>query len=275
MKKNLVVAFTVLVVILSVFFIIRFINSSGNINRSRKSLKDTGSFSFLLKEGNTFLEKGELLKAQKVFKEIMASYTFRPGIEEIQKKLEDLNMRILLSGLAVPGETVSYLVKKGDSLDKIAKEFDTTVAFIKMQNGLASDLIKPDMQLRIWTKKFSVAVDKSQNILLLKSEGEVIKTYIVSTGKDNITPVGTFKITNKLVNPVWTHDGKIIPPESPENILGTRWLGFDLPGYGIHGTTQPESIGKQVTAGCVRMLNSDVQELYDLLPIGTEVIIVD
>ena len=67
----------------------------------------------------------------------------------------------------------------------------------------------------------------------------------------------------------------MIPSESPENILGTRWLGFDMPGYGIHGTTQPDSIGKQATAGCVRMLNSEAEELYDLLPIGTEVTIKD
>ena len=58
-------------------------------------------------------------------------------------------------------------------------------------------------------------------------------------------------------------------------LLGSRWLGFNMPGYGIHGTIEPETIGKQVTAGCVRMRNSDVEELYDILPLGTEVSIVD
>jgi lipoprotein-anchoring transpeptidase ErfK/SrfK len=136
-------------------------------------------------------------------------------------------------------------------------------------------VIKAGRRLRIWTGKFSVVVDKSLNTLTLKSDDEVLKVYRVATGKDNHTPVGTYKIVNKLVNPVWYKDGKAIPPESPENILGSRWLGFDLEGYGIHGTTDPESIGKYVTEGCIRMLNKDVEELYSILPIGTQVTIIE
>ena len=49
----------------------------------------------------------------------------------------------------------------------------------------------------------------------------------------------------------------------------------DFPGYGIHGTVEPESIGKQVTAGCVRMRNEEVEQLYMLIPTGTQVKIVD
>jgi len=66
-----------------------------------------------------------------------------------------------------------------------------------------------------------------------------------------------------------------VPAGSPDNILGVAWLGFDLPGYGIHGTTEPQNLGKQVTQGCVRMANTDVEELYTIVPVGTEVQIVD
>ena len=64
-------------------------------------------------------------------------------------------------------------------------------------------------------------------------------------------------------------------PDSPENILGTRWLGISYPGYGIHGTTIPESLGSQSTSGCIRMLNEEVEELYSIVPYGTEVEIKD
>ena len=67
----------------------------------------------------------------------------------------------------------------------------------------------------------------------------------------------------------------MVPPDSPENILGTRWLGIDKQGYGLHGSVDPTSIGKQVTAGCVRMTNKDVEELFDIVPVGTDVMIVD
>jgi lipoprotein-anchoring transpeptidase ErfK/SrfK len=52
-------------------------------------------------------------------------------------------------------------------------------------------------------------------------------------------------------------------------------MGISHPGYGIHGSTDPSSIGKQATAGCVRMHNRDVEELYAIVPVGTEVVIED
>ncbi|MCM8781769.1 MAG: L,D-transpeptidase family protein [Candidatus Omnitrophica bacterium] len=160
-------------------------------------------------------------------------------------------------------------------MGKIAKRFGTTVELIIKANNLKSDLIKPGMKLKISTAKFSILVDKSQNTLTLKSNDEVFKIYPVSTGVDNSTPIGQFKIINKIIDPVWYKAGAVVLPGSPKNILGSRWLGLSLQGYGIHGTTEPESIGKQVTAGCVRMLNKDVEELYIIVPIGADVTIVD
>jgi len=240
-----------------------------------QSAASKDNFAAMLAKAEILEKQGELLPAKEALKNILAAYTADPRIEQAEKDLEDVNSKVLFSAISVPGETATYTVKEGDYLAKIAKEFNTTIDFIKRQNGLSSDVVRPGMPLRIWTGKFSIAVDKSQNLLTLKSNGEVVKTYHVATGKDNITPVGTFKIVNKLVNPDWTHDGKVIAFGTPENILGTRWLGFNVPGYGIHGTSQPESIGKQATAGCVRMLNNEVEELYSLLPVGTEVTIVD
>ena len=146
---------------------------------------------------------------------------------------------------------------------------------IARANGLNNDVVRLGKKLKISKIKFSIVVDKSQNILTLKSGGEIFKTYHVSTGKNSCTPVGNFKITNKLMNPVWYTAGAVVPPDSPKNILGSRWMGISQPGYGIHGTTQPQSIGKSVTAGCVRVRNAEVEELYSIVPEGTEVVIVD
>jgi lipoprotein-anchoring transpeptidase ErfK/SrfK len=97
----------------------------------------------------------------------------------------------------------------------------------------------------------------------------------VATGINGSTPIGAFKIINKLKNPVWYKAGAVVPSGSPENILGSRWMGISLPGYGIHGTTEPETIGKHITAGCIRMEEPHIRELYAVLPIGTEVTIID
>jgi lipoprotein-anchoring transpeptidase ErfK/SrfK len=103
----------------------------------------------------------------------------------------------------------------------------------------------------------------------------VVKTYLISTGVNNGTPAGTFKIVNKLPNPTWFKAGAVVPPGSADNVLGTRWLGFNLAGYGIHGTVEPQNLGKSVTLGCVRLANADVEELYSIVPVGTTVTVVD
>jgi len=78
-----------------------------------------------------------------------------------------------------------------------------------------------------------------------------------------------------LQKPLWYRVGAVVPADSQDYELGTRWLGLSIDGYGIHGTKDPSSIGKQATLGCVRMINGDVEELFAIVPSGTEVVVVD
>jgi lipoprotein-anchoring transpeptidase ErfK/SrfK len=172
-------------------------------------------------------------------------------------------------------DSIAYTVQAGDTLYVLAKKNHTTVDFIKKINDLKSNNIYPKMKLKIHTAPFLIRIDKSKNTLVLYSNDEAVKKYSVATGKKNCTPVGEFKITDKLVHPTWFKTGAILPPGSPENALGTRWMGFDKPAYGIHGTIEPKSIGTQASEGCIRMLNEDVEELYSIVPVGTKVIIQD
>ena len=175
----------------------------------------------------------------------------------------------------VASDSIAYTVKPGDSLYVLAQKNHTTVDFIKKINDLKGDSIYPKMKLKIHTAPFSIQIDKSRNSMILYSNDEAVKKYSVATGKKNCTPVGEFKITDKLVHPTWFKTGAILPPGSPENALGTRWMGFDKPGYGIHGTIEPKSIGTQASEGCIRMLNEEVEELYSVVPVGTKVTIQD
>lgn len=126
---------------------------------------------------------------------------------------------------------------------------------------------------------YRIVIDKSENNLRLYQDGRLYKTYRVATGKDPAqTPEGRFSIVFKTVNPSWTNPRtqEFIPGGKPNNPLGSRWLGLSVGGgreYGIHGTNQPWSIGTHVSLGCVRMHNRDVEELYRLVPLGTQVTI--
>lgn len=233
-----------------------------------------GSAAGLLAQAKGLELKGELLEAKAVYQRLVGEFSNSAEVANWQKKIEEANIRLLFSSAVTP-RSILYEIKPGENLTKIAKDFKTTAELIKKSNNLADDIILPGRKLKIWAAPFSIVVDKSQNTLLLKTDEEVLKTYVVSTGKNNSTPAGNFKIINKLPNPTWFKAGAVVPVNSPDNILGTRWLGFDLAGYGIHGTTEPQSLGKQVTQGCVRMSNADVEELYTIVPVGTEVVIVD
>lgn len=229
----------------------------------------------LLSLGDLQREGGSLLEAKASYLKIVEGFPDSNSAPLAQDRLGKVNLEIFFSPL-VTGSDRSYLIQPGDSLAKIAARTGTTVELLMKANRLPSSRILPGKKLKIPGGQFSIVVDKSQNTLTLKSSEEVLKVYPVATGDPkNPTPVGTFKVTNKLVNPIWYTLGAVVPADSPKNILGSRWIGISESGYGIHGTRDPDSIGKSVTAGCVRMHNTDVEELYAIIPIGTEVAIID
>ena len=228
----------------------------------------------MYKQAQELVAQGKILDAKAAYDKLINEQSDFKDIEQAQKELYDLNMKILFSDIQTP-QTVLHEVKMGDTLGKICKQYNVSADLVKISNGMKTEVVRLGQKLRIWTGKFSVYANKHLNTLMLKSGEDVLKVYSVSTGVNNSTPVGTFKITTKLENPVWFKAGAIIPPESPENVLGTRWMGFDKEGYGIHGTVAPDKIGQQVTAGCIRMRNEEVEELYKILPRGAEVTIVD
>jgi len=119
--------------------------------------------------------------------------------------------------------------------------------------------------------QYRIEIDIVSKTLYLFENNNIMKKYPVAVGKASTqTPVGEYKIINKLVNPYYSK--KKIAGGSPQNPLGSRWMGFK-PSYGIHGNNNPSSIGTFVSEGCVRMYDKDVKELYEIVPLGTPVVI--
>lgn len=124
-----------------------------------------------------------------------------------------------------------------------------------------------------------IVISKGSNTLSLYEDDQLVKVYPVGTGRtEELTPEGTFPIVLKTWYPSWTNPetGQTTPGGSPQNPLGSRWMGLGVGNtgghsYGIHGTNRPETVGTYISHGCVRMLNRDVEELYDLVPVGTQV----
>jgi len=117
-----------------------------------------------------------------------------------------------------------------------------------------------------------IVVNLPSRTLDYYNNNQLVKTYSVAIGKPSTpTPLGSFLINQKEVNPWWYPPRrKTVVPSGPNNPLGYRWLGF-APLYGIHGTNTPWEVGGSVSNGCVRMFEEDVEELFELVTYGTGV----
>jgi len=146
-------------------------------------------------------------------------------------------------------------------------------------NKIDPRLIRVGLSLKIPQVRFSFEAGTEDRLAYLKHNGLIVKQYPVGVGKtETPTPIGSFKVINKLIEPTWysPDESEPIPPNDPRNQLGTRWIGFENAktigrGFGIHGTIKPESIGKAESNGCIRMHNEDVEELFDLLITGSDI----
>ncbi|SDW85597.1 L,D-transpeptidase [Paenibacillus sp. CF384] len=107
---------------------------------------------------------------------------------------------------------------------------------------------------------YRIIVDLSDRHLYLLDDNIVVRGFPVGIGKMlTRTPTGEFTIINKQ--------------ENPGGPFGVLWMGLSKPHYGIHGTNDPGSIGREVSHGCIRMYNNDVLALSALVPVNTRVTI--
>lgn len=127
----------------------------------------------------------------------------------------------------------------------------------------------------------AITIDRSERKLYLYDGDTVVKTYSVAVGQPRYpTPTGSYRIINKVYHPTWSPppspwaEGLEPVPPGPGNPLGTRWMGLSAPHVGIHGTYQAWSIGTAASHGCIRMHIRDVEELFELVYVGTPVTIV-
>ena len=232
-------------------------------------------------EADTFLVADKKELAREKYLEALAANPDDALRLSIEEKLGKLNVEMIRLPWPM-AEKQEYVVQTNDAVKFIARKFGTTVEMIVKGNELKRpDIIRPGQRLKIFSGKMAIVVNKSRHDLLLTANGRFFKRYRVATGRYEKTPVGAFSIAERIPEPPWHRDdGKIIPYGDKENILGTRWLAIkasgstpEIKGYGIHGTWDNASIGKSESAGCIRLKNEDVEELFEMVPIGTPVVI--
>ena len=128
----------------------------------------------------------------------------------------------------------------------------------------------------------TIVVHTSERFLyLVQGNGRALR-YGIGVGREGFQWQGLLKITRKQEWPDWTPPPEMIERQpylprwmagGPGNPLGARALYLGQTVYRIHGTNQPQTIGSAVSSGCFRLVNSDVVDLYDRVPVGTKVVV--
>lgn len=195
---------------------------------------------------------------------------------------------------AIEEREVTYTVRSGDNLHLIAGRHGVGWRVVAEQNGLPPPYkLRAGQTLTIrsrWivpTPTEGILINLPEARLYLFREGTLHRIYGLGMGMPTWkTPEGDFIIRSKAYKPTWHvppsiqremadqgKEVKTIVPPGPDNPLGEHWLQLSQPGYGIHGTIAPASIGQFRSHGCIRVHPDDMAELYDLVEKGTPVAI--
>ncbi len=152
-----------------------------------------------------------------------------------------------------------FLIKKSKLYIILGTLFVIAIIMVNIINFLISSSNVKNTLNR--DHEYSILIQIDEKKLYLYEDGTCIKQYPIASGRPHLpSPIGDWEITDKGK---W---GKS---------FGGRWLGLNVKwgNYGIHGTTNPTSIGRAASHGCIRMFNNDIKELYEIVPVGTPVII--
>lgn len=185
------------------------------------------------------------------------------------------------------GEDVEYTTKEGDTLLSIAQEHRVAIEHLAFANGYPTNVarILPETSLRIPARRV-LPKNPPKNGLVLNipergifrfADGQFQDFFPVSVGNppDALTPIGSFHIIEKVVNPTWYPpswaESQVPVPPGPDNPLGDRWIGLSAHLVGIHGTNNPVNVGGSVTHGCIRCYPNEIRDLFTKVEVGLPV----
>ena len=244
-------------------------------------------------EGLALAQRNQPVQARELLTAALRSGRLDPADADfVRETMRSLNRRLVFSPQIVPGDPFSrqYVVGPGEQLRRIVRRLSLDVdwRFIRRINQLASERhLRVGQRLKLITGPFHAVVDKSDfrmDIYLGTGKKSVYVTSMaVGLGAHDATPLGRFRVKPKsrLINPSWANPrtGQLFDRDDPTNPIGEYWIGLqgideatrDMSGYGIHGTIDPDSIGRQASMGCIRMHPEDVALAFEMLSYASTV----
>ena len=215
------------------------------------------------------IANGETLAAHRTLSKLY--WNHKEHRAELQSRLDGTSRAIFFQ--PQPNFVEPYVIEPNDQLRVIANKYQLSWEYLARLNKTDPRRIQLGQKLKVVKGPFAAIIDLQEFALTIHLQGYYVKRYDVGIGKDGSSPLGKFSVQNKVENPQYTGpDGRVISSDDPKNPLGERWIDLG-DSYGIHGTIEPDSIGKAASRGCIRLRDKDITEVYDFLVKGSEVVI--
>lgn len=239
---------------------------------------DSPAASAALAEASTAISAGGLVQARRTLNATVSPTSTSAVNEQIVQQLVKLADDTIFSSRVLQDDplVLKHSVAPKENLQKIANIYKITVPLITRINNLANaNAIRQGQPLKVINGPFHAVVCKSTFRLSIYCQDTLVRVFPVALGAEGTTPTGTWKIKNKLYKPTYypPRGGDMISSGDPKNPLGDYWMALEgVEGsavgqerYGIHGTNEPDSIGKNVSMGCIRLRNEDAAQVYEML----------
>ena len=222
-----------------------------------------------LRDVDQWLESGDILEAHAALSRL---YWKKPELRSfINQRLQKTAVEIYANSNSHFAEP--HTVEFGETLQGIGQQYNVPWQYLANLNGVTPKTLQAGRKLKVLKGPFSAVVDLNRFQLTIHAHGWYVHHYRIGVGHDQRTPVGEFTVQNKLQNPTWYDPaGGVVDADDPANPLGEYWLGLG-DHIGIHGTIDPDSIGKAVSRGCIHMADGDIDEVFQLLGEGSAVVI--
>ncbi len=250
--------------------------------------RPSGSPLQALQAGRTALTRGDLISARASLSAALRHPLADSEARFARAELLRVADALLFSRTALPDDTLTgiHVVGSGETLGIIARRYRVAPELLAAINQLANpDQINVGARLKVIHGPFHARIDKTDHRMDLFLGDILVRSFHVGLGTNGGTPLGTWSVRSKLINPSWTDPAthQHYYAEDPDNPIGERWIGLHgeageavgKVGFGIHGTIDPASIGENFSMGCIRLLPDDVALVYDLLVSGHSRVIIE
>ncbi|MBN2315899.1 MAG: L,D-transpeptidase family protein [Sedimentisphaerales bacterium] len=204
--------------------------------------------------------------------------------EDVKARLSKLSEQWLYGRAVLPNDPLceSYMVRSGDRLTVIGDKYKVPYEVLMEINHISdARALQAGAPLKVIKGPFHAKVYRSTFTMDIYLQNTYVRSYTVGLGKPGYeTPTGLWRVRpgGKAHATSWRDPdtGIVYQPEDKDYPLGSRWIALDglsgeakdRDGFGIHGTKEPDQIGKAGSRGCIRMFNGEVIQVYNMLVPG-------